>query len=592
MKNKKIIKSVLVICILVLILIGIWFLYSKLDNKDVTSINEDVDWSKYGTTKIQFSENDINIDGEGVKLNNNKITITNSGTYYLSGDLKDGNIIVDAKNCYVQIILNNTSITSKEDAPIYVKKSKLTLINVAENTKNVIKDTTSYPSDTETSSLNAAIYSKSNLIISGKGKLTVKSNYEDAIACTDGLKIDNITLNITSNDDGIRGKDYVIINNSTITINASSNGIKSTKENDTNKGYITVSNSIINITSNNDGIESSNNIIIYSGKFKITTGGGSVNSSKTTNWGNWNNNTSTDTKSAKAIKATNSIVIEDGSFNIDSSDDSIHSNSDVTIKNGTFNISSGDDGIHADSSINISGGNINITKSYEGIEATNITISNGNISVVATDDGINICGGNDSSAMGRPGENTYDDSSNRTLKIDGGSIYVDSQGDGIDINGSGTINGGTIIINGPTDDGNGALDYDGTLVVNGGMLISAGSSGMLQTPTNTSMQNTLSVIFDSTQSANTLVNIQDSDGNEILTFKPNKTFDSIVISTSSFITSKTYRVYLGGTDNNEETNGLYKNGAYTQGTLYSSATISNVVTQIGNSKMNQMRPNR
>ena len=105
----------------------------------------------------------------------------------------------------------------------------------------------------------------------------------------------------------------------------------------------------------------------------------------------------------KGLKAGNNIVIEDGTFNLNTSDDSIHSNNYIGISNGTYYISSGDDGIHADNEIIIEGGSIDIKESYEGIEAAKITIYNGDISVVASDDGINVAGGSDSSSMNRPG---------------------------------------------------------------------------------------------------------------------------------------------------------------------------------------------
>ena len=50
-----------------------------------------------------------------------------------------------------------------------------------------------------------------------------------------------------------------------------------------------------------------------------------------------------------------------------------------------------------------------------------------------------------------------------TVDITGGSLTINSQGDGLDSNGNATITGGTVVVNGPTNDGNGALDVNGEL---------------------------------------------------------------------------------------------------------------------------------
>ena len=92
--------------------------------------------------------------------------------------------------------------------------------------------------------------------------------------------------------------------------------------------------------------------------------------------------------------------------------------------------------------------------------------------------------------------NNITSNTNQYLTINGGYIYVDTAGDGLDSNGSIYINGGTTIVNGPTNDGNGALDYDSECVIKGGTLISAGSSGMLQSASTNSDNYTMTIVFD------------------------------------------------------------------------------------------------
>lgn len=45
------------------------------------------------------------------------------------------------------------------------------------------------------------------------------------------------------------------------------------------------------------------------------------------------------------------------------------------------------------------------------------------------------------------------------IQINGGILHIDAGGDGIDSNGNLTVTGGEIYVYGPTNSGNGALDY-------------------------------------------------------------------------------------------------------------------------------------
>nr|WP_278336509.1 carbohydrate-binding domain-containing protein [Clostridium disporicum] len=244
-------------------------------------------------------------------------------------------------------------------------------------------------------------------------------------------------------------------------------------------------------------------------------------------------------------------------------------------------LASGDDGIHSDTLLDINGGNIDISKSYEGIESSTININDGNIRLVASDDGLNAAGGNDgSSTNGRPGQNGFS-SSTGVINITGGYLYVDAAGDGVDSNGSIEMSGGTVIVNGPENSGNGALDYDTTFNITGGTFIAAGSSGMAQSPSSSSTQASINIFTNGI--ANTLVNVTDEPGNEIITFAPSKTFSSIIISTPELQTGNTYTVSTGGNYSLEDIDGLYENGNYSGGSKLTNFTLSSSVMSVTSS---------
>ncbi|MGN1301568.1 MAG: carbohydrate-binding domain-containing protein, partial [Clostridia bacterium] len=552
MKSKKTLIYLGLVIVLIVIIISIVILTKKPNQN--TEKQADIDVS------IEYKEEDENTNWkdenyEEVTLKES-INITKAGTYHLTGNLEDGNITVKAgDNDLVKLVLDNVNITCSNSSAINIENAKKVIIIVEEGTTNTVTDGETYLTQDEP---DAAIFSKDDLVINGTGILNINANYLDGIASKDGLKIVGTTLNVNSNDDGIRGKDYIGIKNANVTINASGDGIKSTNDTDTSKGYILIENSIMNIEAEQDGMQAETNLKIVDGKYTIKTGGGNTNLSTSETWGEWGMEkrmsrepqttmTTTNEVSAKGIKGNSGILIESGTFKIDSSDDAIHSNGTITINNGTFEIQSGDDGIHADETININNGNINILKSYEGIESSNIYINGGNINLTASDDGINISGGNDASSInGRAGQNNFSGTTAGSLYINDGTIIIDSSGDGIDVNGKGYINGGKILVNGPTNSGNGALDYANIFEVSGGELIAVGSSGMMQAPSNGSKIYSISYVYNSTQEAGSIITIKNSRGEEIISCTATKIYNSVVVSSEKFEKGETYTIYSNG----------------------------------------------
>lgn len=130
-------------------------------------------------------------------------------------------------------------------------------------------------------------------------------------------------------------------------------------------------------------------------------------------------------------------------------------------------------------------------------------------------------------------------------------------------------------------DGNGALDYLSSFQVSGGTLVAAGSAGMAQAPSSSSAQNSVMVNLSAAVSAGTLIHIESSDGEDIVTFAPAKTWQSFVLSSSALETGESYTVSVGGSTSGSSTDGLYSSGTYRSGTSVGSFTISSSVTTLG-----------
>lgn len=512
---------------------------------------------------ITFDTDSAKTEADGVETDNGTVTIKKAGTYIVTGTSENGQIIVDTEDKEtVWIILADADITNTVNSPIYIKNAKKAIVSAATGTENTLTDAEKYTYDSvEDEEPNACIFSKDDLVISGDGKLTVNGNFNNGIASKDTLEINNTTLVVNAKNNGIKGKDYLVIRSGDITVNAEGDGLKSDNTSDALLGYILIEDGDIEITSGEDGIQAETCMKITGGNINITTGDGAKITSTNNMWGGGN---TTSDVSIKGIKAGVDITFTGGNITVNSEDDAIHTNNSIQIDGGTFSLASGDDGIHADTELKINGGTIDVTQSYEGLEATDIIINDGDINVVSSDDGINAAGGNDSSSMGgRPGMNSFS-SSTGNVEINGGKTYLNASGDGLDSNGAVTLTGGTVYIDGPENSGNGALDYDSTFNMTGGVLIAAGSSGMLQTVSQSSTQYCIAVVSASTQNGGTEFVLKDSSGAEVISYTPSKKYNSVVVCTPDIKNGETYTAYLGG---NEE----------------GSVSVTSIISSIGNS---------
>ncbi len=527
----------------------------------------DYTWNNSRVIPIRLNGRTITVEGEGATVDGRKVTITAAGTYSLSGTLNNGQLVVDtADDQPVRLIFNGVDISNSTSAAVYIMNADKVIIILAENTENHITDGEEYIFEApEVDEPNAAIFSRENLTIHGEGSLTVDGLFNDGIGSKDGLIISSGNITVNAVDDGIRGKDYLIVKNGNLTVNAGGDGLKSDNTTDSTRGYVYIVDGILHITAGGDAIAAETDVLIGGGEIILSAGGGSTSRVYTG-------------PSTKGINAGDVLIIDDGTITINSTDDGLHSNGSLAINGGSITISTSDDGIHATSEVAINGGETSIVRSYEGIESRSvISINDGIIHVTSSDDALNV--GAERGAGGRGGYRMpgggggFTSGGNYYIYINGGYLVINSGGDGIDANGSIEMTDGTVIVNGPTSSGNGALDHSGFRIT-GGFLLAAGSSRMAQSPGTSSTQNSVLLTFRSYIQAGTLFCIRDSNGNEILRFTPVKMFQSVAFSSPELKRGSTYEVYVGGSTTGRATDGIYQGGTYTPGTLYGSFTVS------------------
>ena len=515
-------------------------------------------------TENMFTDRDVSgeydsADAACIQLDGESLTITEEGIYILSGRLEDGMIIVDGdESAKIQLVLNNVEISNSRGAAIYVRQADKVFITLPEGTTNILSGGDSYES-LDDNHIDGIIFAKSDLVINGAGSLFVTAVTGHGIVSKDDLKVTGGSITVTASGHGLSGKDSVRIGGGTLSadstqtadsmesanpmkaadstkaadfmnesgaavpslhITSGKDGIHSENADKEDKGFIYIAGGSITIASEGDCISADAYLQIDGGSLNLTAGKGSVE--KTAARDQDGSEIST-----KGIKAAGGMILNEGSFTINSQDDALHSDSSLYIAGGSFEIAAGDDGLHAEKTVTVAGGTIDITTCYEGIEGKDVVISGGSIRLYATDDGLNAAGEGSSSIL-----------------ISGGTLYVNADGDGIDSNGDLKVTGGEIYISGPESNADGAIDYEGTAQITGGRLMAVGSSGMAMNFGESSTQGT-ALINTVSCKAGTEVSVTDEAGNVLLSYTAESGFNSLVVSCPEMVQGGKYMIHVG-----------------------------------------------
>lgn len=221
--------------IIIIILTVILTILVQVTSKEMNSRND----IKFGRNPMQqqiekeTKRDDVEL-GTNVEITNinlseytSNINITKGGEYNLTGAFENSIIVDSTEN--VKLNLNNITINSKITSAITNKNKGELVINLVENTTNVLTDNGS-------SEYDGCIYSDGKLIIEGEGTLKVYGNQEDGegiASKNNDITINNGNIYIESVDDGLNiGGDggIITINGGNIVIKANGDGIDSNKD--------------------------------------------------------------------------------------------------------------------------------------------------------------------------------------------------------------------------------------------------------------------------------------------------------------------------------------------------------------------------
>ncbi|MDO4295401.1 MAG: carbohydrate-binding domain-containing protein [bacterium] len=514
-------------------------------------------------------------DSEDVEISGTTITIKDAGTYILTGTLENGMIIVDAGDSdKVQLVLDGVSINNEDSAAIYVREADKVFLTLPTGTTSTLSNGGSYVAVDE-NHIDAAVFAKSDLTLQGSGSLTITAEAGHAVVCKDSLVVTGGTYVITAEEHGLDGKDNVSIAGGSFHITSGKDGIHAENKDDASLGYLYIQDGSFVIEAEGDAMSAESDAQIDGGEFQLTSGGGvaaaepksanvdwnprfqfSPNTERENGTNNTNNTENTDSteadeeaetgSSTKGIKAEGSLLLNGGSFVLDSADDALHS-MNVSIYGGEFSIQTGDDGIHADEILKIHDGSITISQSYEGLEGAVVEIYGGDMDVTASDDGMNAADASTTTTL------------DTAIRISGGTIVVAASGDGLDSNGDLEISGGEIYISTAEGGPDTAVDYDGQGTITGGTLVAVGSSAMLQS-LDSEVQGVICTTIEGAE-AGTEVTLIDNNGNEVVTWTPTYSYHAVLISSPQLEENGSYTLKVGETETEIVLEGLsYSNG--------------------------------
>ena len=248
-----------------------------LDSSDMfTNRDKEIGYDEESAIAINLSDGASTADSDSVVIDGDTITITEEGTYILSGSLTNGQIVVEAENAKVQLVLDNADISCETSAAIYVKDADKVFITTTDGSTNTVCTSGEFEA-IDDNNIDAAIFSKSDLTLNGAGSLEVTCENGHGILSKDDLVITSGEYVVDAGKHALSGKDSVRIAGGTFDLTAGRDGIHSENTDEEEKGFVYIENGSFTITSDGDGIDASYVVEIVDGSFDITAGGGYEN---------------------------------------------------------------------------------------------------------------------------------------------------------------------------------------------------------------------------------------------------------------------------------------------------------------------------
>ena len=258
------------------------------------------------------------------------VTISEGGTFIITGETSDGSITVEAGDEEVQLVLRDVSLTCSDSSAITVLSSGGVSVILEGN--NYLANGGQFVNDSD-EAIDAVVYSKDDLTVSGEGSLEISSPAGHGIVCKDEMVIAGGTYVIEALEDGINTNDALLITDGIFEINAGDDAIHT-------DGIISITGGTFDITAA-EGLEGTE-IVIDGGEITIAATDDGINAAQ-----------KTDNVAVYVEINGGNITITMGQGDTDG----IDSNGDITITGGTIDIT-GMSAIDYDGTATFTGGTL------------------------------------------------------------------------------------------------------------------------------------------------------------------------------------------------------------------------------------------
>ena len=505
------------------------------ESQTVTSFQAQTSHDESQASQITLADQTATVTGQGASFSDQTLTITQAGTYVLTGIGKNIKLVVEAADTdQVHLVFQNLTLEG-EGTLLQVNKAQEVVISLAEGSQNAL--TESQASDDE--EVKATIHSQVPLTLNGTGNLTLTALTKNALEVEDDLKVLGGTYTVKAANHGFKAEGALDIEAATLTIEAGKDGLHAEHDETTERANISLNPTQLSIAATEDGVDAGNELTIKGGTITVS-------------------------QSEEGLEAR--VIRQLGG--------------DVTIK-------SSDDGVNASAGSSSKTSDTSATSKTTDASATSNTADTSSSASQATSDSA-TASAPDSQATADPAATSQTDQANKDknqtppappagqappqggqppqngqgpggmppggqeesdpslqIILEGGTLTIDAEGDGIDSNGTVSISGGSLVVNGSVQGGNGPLDAAGDITITGGTVWALGTSDMLQGFAQGSTQASITANIAGT-AGQTLI-ILDANGKEVARQTASKDFKAVIMSSADLVDGQTYTIQAEGT---------------------------------------------
>lgn len=505
------------------------------ESQTVTSFQAQTSHDESQASQITLADQTATVTGQGASFSDQTLTITQAGTYVLTGIGKNIKLVVEAADTdQVHLVFQNLTLEG-EGTLLQINKAQEVVISLAEGSQNAL--TESQASDDE--KVKATIHSQVPLTLNGTGNLTLTALTKNALEVEDDLKVLGGTYTVKAANHGFKAEGALDIEAATLSIEAGKDGLHAEHDETTERANISLNPTQLSIAAAEDGVDAGNELTIKGGTITVSQ--------------------SEEGLEARVIRQLGGdVTIKSSDDGVNASAGSSNKTSDTSATSKTTDASATSNSADTSSSASQSTTD-SATASTPDRKATAAPAAASQADQANKDKNQTPPAppaGQAPPQGGQPPQNGQgpggmppggQEESDPSLQIilEGGTLTIDAEGDGIDSNGTVTISGGSLVVNGSVQGGNGPLDAAGDITITGGTVWALGTSDMLQGFAQGSTQASITANIAGT-AGQTLI-ILDANGKEVARQTASKDFQAVIMSSADLVDGQTYTIQVEGT---------------------------------------------